>query len=79
MNIFIPLIFGVVLGYALKNRGKQPNLERLTGLALLLMIFFLGVKTGKVKINGIWLLGTSILFALLTAGGSLLLALGVRG
>ncbi|WP_297506133.1 hypothetical protein [Thermococcus sp.] len=79
MNIFIPLLLGVVLGYILRSRGKRPNLEKPTSLALLLMIFFLGVKTGEVNVNGLWLLGTSILFAIFTAGGSLLLALGVRG
>ena len=79
MNIFIPLLLGVFLGYILRSREKRPELENPISLALLLMIFFLGVKTGEVNVNGIWLLGTSILFALFTAGGSLLLALGVRG
>lgn len=77
MNVFIPLFTGVLIGYALRNTGKKPDLERLISVVLLLMVFFLGVKTGEVQVNGFWLLGVSTIFALMTAAGSLLLALGV--
>ncbi|WP_456367658.1 hypothetical protein [Thermococcus sp.] len=73
MNVFVPLIAGVLFGYALR-RGKRPNLEKPTSAVLLIMVFFLGVETGKVNVNGLWLLLASTVFAVLTIAGSLLLA-----
>ncbi len=78
MNVFIPLILGLLLGYLGKRAGKRPNLETPTSIALLAMIFFLGVRTGEVHVNGLWLLGVSAIFAILTIAGSLLLAEVVR-
>ncbi|AIU70003.1 membrane protein [Thermococcus eurythermalis] len=74
MNIFIPLLAGLLLGYLLKRAGKKPNLEIPTSVALLAMIFFLGVKTGEVHVDGLWLFGVSTIFAVFTVAGSLLLA-----
>ena len=74
MNIFIALIAGLLLGYVLKRLNKKPNLEVPISVALLAMIFFLGVKTGEVQVNGLWLLGVSVVFAVLTIAGSILLA-----
>ncbi len=71
MNIFIPLIFGLLIGYLLRTREKTPNLELPMSTALLLLIFFMGVEAGKVRISASWLLLSSILFALLTIAGSL--------
>ena len=78
MNVFIPLVTGVLLGYILRRGERKPNLEVPVSVALLAMIFFLGVKTGEVHVNGLWLLGISALFAVATIAGSLLFALGVR-
>jgi len=74
MNIFVPLLLGLLVGYILKRAGKKPSLETPTSAALLAMIFFLGVKTGEVRVNGLWLLGVSVVFAVLTIAGSMLLA-----
>ena len=49
-------------------------MDKPISVALLAMIFFLGVKTGEVQVNGLWLLGVSVVFAVLTIAGSLLLA-----
>ncbi|EEB74728.1 hypothetical protein [Thermococcus sp. AM4] len=73
MQVFIPLLAGVLLGYILRRLGKRPNLSNLTSAVLLLMIFFLGVKTGEVRVNGLWLLSVSLAFAVLTIAGSLLM------
>ena len=78
MNIFIVLTAGLLLGYVLKRLNMRPNLEVPISVALLAMIFFLGVKTGEVQVSGLWLLGVSAIFAVLTIAGSLLLAEVVR-
>jgi len=78
MNVFIPLVIGVLLGYILRRGEMKLNVEIPVSVAMLAMIFFLGVKTGEVQVNGLWLLGISTLFAVATIAGSLLLALGVR-
>ena len=78
MNVFVPLIIGVLLGYLLRRSERKLNLEVPVSVALLAMIFFLGIKTSEVQVNGLWLLGVSSVFAVLTIAGSLLFALGVR-
>lgn len=77
MNIFVFLLLGLGIGYMLRRKGKRVSLEVPTNAALLLMIFFLGVKTGEVKVDALWLLGSSLLFAVLTVLGSMVVALGV--
>jgi len=78
MMIFVFLIAGLLFGYFLRKAGKRPSMETPMSVALLAMIFFLGVKTGEVHVNGLWLLGVSAVFAVLTIAGSLFLA-GVVG
>jgi uncharacterized membrane protein YbjE (DUF340 family) len=78
MNVFTPLLFGVVLGYLFRKAGRKPDISRATEVAIIIMIFLLGVKTGEVRVSGVWLLASSLLFAVLTMAGSLFLALGVR-
>ncbi len=73
MQIFIPLLAGIVAGYLLRRLGKRPNLSPVTNAVLLIMIFLLGVKTGEVKVEGLWLLSVSLVFAILTIAGSLLM------
>ncbi|MBC7094432.1 LysO family transporter [Thermococcus sp.] len=78
MNIFIPLIVGVLVGYLLRNRLKF-NMDRPMSVTLLLLIFFMGVEAGRVEINAFDLLIYSLVFASLTILGSLVVAfLGVR-
>ncbi len=80
MNIFIPLIIGLLIGYAGRNhspRVKRP-LDILISISLLALIFFMGVEAGKVEISASWLFGASVIFALLTIAGSLGFALILR-
>ncbi|NJE06251.1 hypothetical protein E3E36_08870 [Thermococcus sp. M36] len=79
MNIFIPLLAGVLIGYLLRKRGKKLGLDLPMSAALLLLIFFMGVEAGKVKIDAGWLLVSSVVFAALTIAGSVGMALLVGG
>ncbi|ALM74395.1 LysO family transporter [Thermococcus barophilus] len=78
MNIFIPLIAGIVFGYIFRERIKI-NLDKPMSIALLLLIFFMGVEAGKVGINAAELFATSVTFAVLTILGSLLFAVLLGG
>jgi len=71
MNVFIPLIIGLFAGYLLQRKGRRISLELPMSIALLLLIFFMGVEAGKVEINAWWLLVSSVVFAALTIAGSL--------
>ncbi|MCD6140946.1 MAG: LysO family transporter [Thermococcus sp.] len=78
MNIFIPLLAGVLTGYLLKNKVKI-SMDKPMAVALLLLIFFMGIEAGRVEINAFKLLLYSIVFASFTILGSLFVALlGVR-
>lgn len=78
MNIFIPLLAGVLTGYLLKNKVKI-SIDKPMAVALLLLIFFMGIEAGRVEINAFKLLLYSIVFASFTILGSLFVALlGVR-
>ncbi|MDK2983255.1 MAG: hypothetical protein PWP49_1256 [Thermococcaceae archaeon] len=78
MNIFIPLILGIFVGYLLRDRIKF-SMDRPMSVALLLLIFFMGVEAGRVEIDALQLLISSLVFASFTILGSLLIALlGVR-
>ncbi|ASA77095.1 LysO family transporter [Thermococcus sp. 5-4] len=79
MNIFIPLIAGVLIGYVLRRKERKVNVDAPMSIALLLLIFFMGVEAGKVKIDALWLLSSSIVFAALTIAGSVGIALLVGG
>jgi len=78
MNIFIPLLAGILTGYLLKNKVKI-SMDKPMAVALLLLIFFMGIEAGRVEINAFKLLLYSIVFASFTILGSLFVALlGVR-
>ncbi|AFL94662.1 hypothetical protein CL1_0453 [Thermococcus cleftensis] len=79
MNIFIPLIAGVLVGYVLRRKERKVNVDAPMSAALLLLIFFMGVEAGKVKIDALWLLSSSTVFAALTIAGSVGIALLVGG
>ncbi|NJE30706.1 hypothetical protein E3E38_06550 [Thermococcus sp. 18S1] len=79
MNIFIPLIAGILMGYILRRKGRKVNVDAAVSATLLLLIFFMGVEAGKVKIDALWLLSSSVVFAALTIIGSLGIALIVGG
>ncbi|USS40614.1 LysO family transporter [Thermococcus aggregans] len=78
MNIFIPLLLGIVVGYLLRNRIRA-SMDKPMSAALLFLIFFMGVEAGRVEIDALRLFASSIVFALFTILGSLFVALlGVR-
>ncbi|NJE42555.1 hypothetical protein [Thermococcus sp. GR6] len=79
MNIFIPLLFGIFLGYVLRKKSRKVNVDLPMSVALLLLIFFMGVEAGKVEIDAFWLLGSSVAFAALTIAGSVGIALLLGG
>jgi len=79
MNIFIPLLVGLLIGYVLRRNGRKVDVDLPMSAALLLLIFFMGVEAGKVEIDALWLLGSSVIFAALTIIGSVVIALIVGG
>ncbi|CAD5243758.1 hypothetical protein [Thermococcus camini] len=79
MNIFIPLIAGVIIGYVLRRKERRVNVDLPMSAALLLLIFFMGVEAGKVRIDAFWLLSSSVVFAALTIAGSVGIALLMGG
>ncbi len=80
MNIFIPLLIGLLVGYIGKGYLSKSRrwLDILISLSLLALIFFMGVEAGKVKISASWLFGASVLFAILAILGSLTFATILR-
>ncbi|ADT83345.1 hypothetical protein TERMP_00368 [Thermococcus barophilus MP] len=67
-----------MFGYIFRERIKI-NLDKPMSIALLLLIFFMGVEAGRVKINAAELFATSVTFAVLTILGSLLFAVLLGG
>ncbi len=75
MNVFIPLILGLLTGYILRKRETlRKYIEYMITISLLLLIFFLGMRTGSTKIDTLYLLLVSLLFAVLATGMSVLFA-----
>ena len=79
MNIFIPLLAGVLVGYTVRRGGRRLDPDRPMALTLLLLIFLMGVDVGKININASWMLVSSVVFATLTMAGSVAMALIVGG
>ncbi len=80
MNIFIPLILGLLIGHLGRRHSPRVKkaLDMLISISLLGLIFLMGVEAGKVEISASWLFGASIIFALATITGSLSLAIMLR-
>ncbi|WP_297461348.1 hypothetical protein [Thermococcus sp.] len=78
MKIFIALLVGILIG-RLIERGRKLEMERPMNVILLLMVFFMGVETGKVEVNAIWLVVSSLVFAVFNMAGSLGAALLLGG
>ncbi|AFK22662.1 hypothetical protein [Pyrococcus sp. ST04] len=74
MNFLVPLIFGILIGYILRDRGRL-NTEMLMSIAVIVLVFLMGIKAGNVKINAINALLISMVLAMFTIAGSLSLAL----
>lgn len=78
MNIFIPLLLGLLTGRLFRDRLKG-SIDTPMSITLILLIFFMGVEAGKTDINALRVLLLSVLFALLTIAGSLGFALMIGG
>ena len=72
MNIIYILIIGLVIGYILKKKIEKIDLSKPTNLALLLLIFFMGVEAGKVDLNAFSTFVVSIEFSIIVILTSLL-------
>jgi len=72
MNILIPLVIGLVMGYVIKRRYPRlkgtirKNLELLISVTMAIMIFMMGVKLSTVKIDAINILFLSLYFVILS-------------
>ncbi|MBO8173718.1 MAG: LysO family transporter [Thermococcus sp.] len=78
MNIFIPLLAGIIFGYLFRRR-ININLDKPMSATLLLLIFFMGVEAGRVEINAVDIFISSLTFAVLTILGSLFFAVVLGG
>jgi len=79
MNIIYILIIGLVIGYILKKKIEKIDLSKPTNLALLLLIFFMGVEAGKVDLNAFSTFVVSIEFSIIVILTSLLTAVFLGG
>ncbi|ABR54234.1 conserved hypothetical protein [Methanococcus vannielii SB] len=79
MNIIYILIIGLVIGYILKKKIEKIDLSKPTNLALLLLIFFMGIEAGKVELNAFSTFLVSIEFAIIVIITSLLTAVFLGG
>ena len=72
LNLIVPLIAGILLGYVLRNK-KHVNLSRVTFGTIIVLIFSLGFSMGssnellgvmpKVGLNAVVVLTLTILFS----------------
>jgi uncharacterized membrane protein YbjE (DUF340 family) len=72
LNLIVPLIAGILLGYVLRNK-KHVNLSRVTFGTIIVLIFSLGFSIGssnellsampKVGLNAVVVLTLTVLFS----------------
>jgi hypothetical protein len=72
LNLIVPLIAGILLGYVLRNK-KRVNLNRVTFGTIIVLIFSLGFSIGssnellgampKVGLNAVVVLSLTLLFS----------------
>ncbi|MBP2143592.1 uncharacterized membrane protein YbjE (DUF340 family) [Methanococcus voltae] len=74
MIIMLILISGVLLGYIFRKQLKNKNLSNIINLTLILLVFFIGVSTGKMETNAVSTVITSLEFCLLTMFVTLIIA-----
>ncbi|WP_209591025.1 LysO family transporter [Methanococcus voltae] len=74
MIIMLILISGVLLGYIFRKQLKDKNLSNIINLTLILLVFFIGVSTGKMETNAISTVITSLEFCILTMFVTLIIA-----
>jgi hypothetical protein len=80
MNVLIPLIVGLGLGYLLQKAHLTGNtsrkaLEVAISLSVLLLVFLMGVNFAETRIDVGNATLVSVVLAILTSTGSLILAI----
>ncbi|MBA2862015.1 hypothetical protein [Methanococcus maripaludis] len=79
MNIIYILIVGLIIGYLFKSKFEKIDLSKPINLALLLLIFFMGVESGKVDLNAFSTFVVSMEFSIIVMVTSLLTAVFLGG
>jgi len=79
MNIIYILIVGLIIGYLFKSKFEKIDLSKPTNLALLFLIFFMGVEAGKVDLNALSTFVISMEFSIIVMVTSLLTAVFLGG
>ncbi|ASJ03221.1 hypothetical protein A3L09_08120 [Thermococcus profundus] len=84
MNVLIPLIVGLGLGYLLQKvhligRPGRKALELSISISVLLLVFLMGVNFAETGIDVGDVTIVSTVFAILTSAGSLILAILLWG
>ncbi len=81
MNIFIPLLGGLVVGYLLRKRADKIKkyIDALISISVIALIFFMGIKTGELSIAATYLVFVSLILALLAVGITVFLSLLLKG
>uniref|UniRef100_A9AAU8 DUF340 domain-containing protein n=1 Tax=Methanococcus maripaludis (strain C6 / ATCC BAA-1332) TaxID=444158 RepID=A9AAU8_METM6 len=79
MNIIYILIVGLIIGYLFKSKLEKIDLSKPINLALLLLIFFMGVEAGKVDLNAVSTFVVSMEFSIIVMVTSLLTAVFLGG
>ncbi|MBP2172538.1 uncharacterized membrane protein YbjE (DUF340 family) [Methanococcus voltae] len=62
------------MGYIFRKQLKDKNLSNIINLTLILLVFFIGVSTGKMETNAISTVITSLEFCILTMFVTLIIA-----
>ncbi len=84
MNIFIPLILGFALGYFIRKKtvNKKEEIRRkievLVSITMAVLIFFMGMKIARVRIDASFVLLSSLILSFLAIIMPLLLAIPLR-
>ncbi|WP_459202609.1 hypothetical protein [Methanococcus sp. CF] len=79
MNIIYILIAGLIVGYLFKSKFEKIDLSKPTNLALLLLIFFMGVEAGKVDLDAFSTFVVSMEFSVIVMVVSLITAVFLGG
>ena len=70
IKILIALLLGLFLGIFLKKKKKKLHFSWLLNSLIFLLVFFMGIEAGKLKINAFDVLKLSFLLAIFSILGS---------
>jgi len=77
MNVFIPLLTGLVAGIFMRGKGNRRVVQGAVNAVVLVLIFLLGVRSGEVNMSLGWATWASFVLAVLNSAASLAGALAV--